>query len=76
MHMLLDAHGKDGSVAGGDDPIYPPALVEPNVRTVPSVRFVVVPGTAHLSAFEHPELAADELIGLHARINHEFCTVA
>ena len=50
------------AIAGGDDRLWPPARARAEVATIPEARFEVIPGTAHLSAFEAPELVNPILI--------------
>lgn len=49
-------------VAGSEDPLWPVAKARAEAEMIPGARFEVVPGTAHLSAFEAPQLVNHLLI--------------
>ncbi len=49
-------------IAGSDDALWPLAKTRAETATIPRARFEVAPGTAHLSAFEAPQLVNQLLI--------------
>jgi 3-oxoadipate enol-lactonase len=49
-------------IAGSEDSLWPVAKARAEVAMIPGARFEVVPGTAHLSAFEAPQLVNHLLI--------------
>ena len=42
------------AIAGGDDELWPVSQARQETATIPDLQFEVVPGTAHLSAYEDP----------------------
>jgi pimeloyl-ACP methyl ester carboxylesterase len=48
-------------VAGAEDSITPPTIVERMQQAIPGSRYLVIPNSAHLSPMEHPEIFASKL---------------